>query len=173
MKKSNKKGFTLVELVVVIAIIGILAAILVPTMMNYVKKAKLKSANTSAKLVFTTVNGEIADIVTDGTNIADIQSVGATKVSDLSSVSNKLGKAVYNALKDNGNGAGYVCWAVAANEVKAAQWSASNSQGDIVGQYPNPINTPDDYDNLTSPQIGNILGTAFGSNAPTFSGTLS
>lgn len=32
MKKSNRKGFTLVELVVVIAIIGILAAILVPTM---------------------------------------------------------------------------------------------------------------------------------------------
>lgn len=34
MKKSNRKGFTLVELVVVIAIIGILAAILVPTMIT-------------------------------------------------------------------------------------------------------------------------------------------
>ena len=30
MKKINKKGFTLVELIVVIAIIGILAAVLVP-----------------------------------------------------------------------------------------------------------------------------------------------
>ena len=54
----NKKGFTLVELVVVIAIIGALAAILVPTMMSYIKKAKLKSANSNAKIVFNTVNAQ-------------------------------------------------------------------------------------------------------------------
>lgn len=46
----NKKGFTLVELVVVIAIIGVLAAILVPTMMSYIRKAKLKGANSNAKI---------------------------------------------------------------------------------------------------------------------------
>lgn len=53
----NKKGFTLVELVVVIAIIGALAAILIPTMMSYIRKAKLKGANSNAKIVFNTVNG--------------------------------------------------------------------------------------------------------------------
>ena len=66
MRKSNKKGFTLVELVVVIAIIGVLAAILIPTMMNYVKKARLKTANSNAKLVFTTINNKCADLVSDG-----------------------------------------------------------------------------------------------------------
>ena len=39
MKKNNKKGFTLTEMIVVIAIIGILAGVLIPTITGYIKKA--------------------------------------------------------------------------------------------------------------------------------------
>ena len=39
MKNTNKKGFTIVELVIVIAVIGILAAVLIPTFSNLVKRA--------------------------------------------------------------------------------------------------------------------------------------
>ena len=39
MKKANKKGFTIVELVIVIAVVAILAAVLVPTFVSVVKKA--------------------------------------------------------------------------------------------------------------------------------------
>ena len=43
MKHTNKKGFTIVELVIVIAVIAILAAVLIPTFSNLIKKANESS----------------------------------------------------------------------------------------------------------------------------------
>ena len=40
MKKMNRKGFTIVELVIVIAVIAILAAVLIPTFSGIVEKAQ-------------------------------------------------------------------------------------------------------------------------------------
>lgn len=44
MKKMNKKGFTIVELVIVIAVIAILAAVLIPTFSGVVAKAQESAA---------------------------------------------------------------------------------------------------------------------------------
>lgn len=42
LRKNNKKGFTLVELIVVLVILAILAALLIPALTGYIDKAKQK-----------------------------------------------------------------------------------------------------------------------------------
>ncbi|HAL74837.1 MAG TPA: hypothetical protein DCM45_07110, partial [Clostridiales bacterium] len=52
LKKRNKKGFTLIELVVVIAILGILAAILIPVIGGFIKSANLSKDEANARNLF-------------------------------------------------------------------------------------------------------------------------
>ncbi|MGL5979020.1 MAG: type IV pilin protein [Erysipelotrichaceae bacterium] len=47
-KKNKKKGFTLVELIVVIAILGVLAVIMIPSFTGYVAKASNTRAHSEA-----------------------------------------------------------------------------------------------------------------------------
>ena len=49
MKQRNKKGFTLVELIIVIAIIGVLAGVLIPTFAGVIEKAKIANDQASLK----------------------------------------------------------------------------------------------------------------------------
>ena len=48
---QNRKGFTLIELMIVVAIIGILAAVAVPGFMQYIKSSKTSEAKTNLKAI--------------------------------------------------------------------------------------------------------------------------
>ncbi len=53
MKKNNKKGFTIVELVIVIAVIAILSAVLIPTFGSLITDANHSAAQQKARNAYT------------------------------------------------------------------------------------------------------------------------
>ena len=59
MNKKNRKGFTIVELVIVIAVIGILATVLVPTFGDVIGNAKKSAAVQEAKNAYTNYSAGI------------------------------------------------------------------------------------------------------------------
>lgn len=93
MKKTNKRGFTLIELMIVVAIIGILAAVAIPAFINYMKRAKTSEATLNLKSI---AEGAISYHDTHGSQMPDAAAIIPTGSSP-SEVPQELNKTVDDA----------------------------------------------------------------------------
>ena len=90
MNFFNKKGFTLIELMIVVAIIGILAAIAIPNFMNYQCKAKQSEAKANLGTIRTNQEAYRAEFDTYGTVMSTIgfSTTGTTRYSYAATIAN-------------------------------------------------------------------------------------
>ena len=71
--KKNNKGFTLVELIVVLVILAILAAVLVPALLGYIDKAKKKKDMNAASTAYVAAQAVCSEYYAKGQQPTDDQ----------------------------------------------------------------------------------------------------
>ena len=110
LKENKKKGFTLVELIVVLVILAILAALLVPALTGYIDKAKRKSIVAETRQVVMAAQtivdeeygkGEVGAAITFDKNAADTVALSYASVKKLAEVKGTI-ETITVGTKDDG-----------------------------------------------------------------------
>lgn len=127
----NQKGFTLVELMIVVAIIGILAAIAIPNFQNYQRKAKTAEAKTNLGAIRTSEESYRAE---NNTYLACATAPAALTPGNKQAF---VGNANYTSIGFAPSGNVYFAYTVFPNSAVAGDLIATNfvaaAEGDIDG----------------------------------------
>ena len=99
-RRSGQKGFTLIELMIVIAIIGILAAIAIPQFVTYRQKGYNTQAKGELKSFYTACQAYFADSPTTTACTADKIAQQFKASSDVTITPNNPGAPDLQSLKD-------------------------------------------------------------------------
>jgi type IV pilus assembly protein PilA len=138
--KRKVKGFTLIELIVVMGILAVLAGVLVPNMINSIRKAKVNTANANAKAIF-----NASQTIAQNYEFKRETGINGTICSDLSgSVDDTLESEFTTKLKKYFDEADRVAWKIYIdNYIVKTVVSAERPSDIYVGKYPKPYNLDD------------------------------
>lgn len=94
LKKMNNKGFSLIELIIVIAIMAVLVAVIAPNLTSYIGNSKKKTDNSNADSIEAVINTQLQHYGSDdeitATATTDADMYKYTKVEELLVAGSKI-----------------------------------------------------------------------------------